>query len=84
MASDRSGELGEGRLVRRIASGDRLETALVSVERREPFRGRGVPLVGEIVRGAREPIDRHDGPAERLRNQERCDGEIFVMSDGHA
>ena len=46
--------------------------------------GGASPFVGEIVGGAREPVDRDDRGPQARRDEPRCDGKVLVMADGHA
>ena len=46
--------------------------------------GRRVAFVGEVVRGAREAVDRHDGGAQGRGHEARGHREILVMADSHA
>src|SRR6185295_5974747 len=84
MARDCRGEVGEGWVSWRRARFERVERAFVTVERREARLGRQRPLVCEVVRRAGEAINRADGRAQGPGHDERGDGKVFVMSDGHA
>ena len=53
-------------------------------QRAQPFCRRRVTLVGEVVGGAGEAIDRPDGGAQRRRRQQRCNGKVLVVTDTHA
>ena len=77
-------KLGEGRLLRRFAAFDRVETPRKPRERRVPHARRRRAFVGDVVGGAGEAVDRDDGAAVVLRQQHRRDREIFVMTDRQA
>ena len=83
MPRDRVGEFRERRLRRRPARGDGVERALEAVERGEALRGRRVALVGDVVGGAREPVDREHRCPHRAGKQERRDGKILVVGGRH-
>jgi hypothetical protein len=59
-------------------------SGLIGLQRRQPFGGSGVAFVGDVVGAAREGVDRFDGRHQAARQQDRGDGEILVMIDGHA
>ena len=63
--------------------GDAIEHRLVVVELCETLRRLRTALVGDIVGGAGEMVDRNDGRTQRGRRKPRRDGKVFVMSDRH-
>ena len=73
----------ERRLLRPISFGDAIEHCVVVVELRKALCRFRVALVGDIVCGAGEMIDRDDGRPQRGRREPRRDGKVFVMSDRH-
>src|SRR5262249_11425244 len=68
---------------RHRSGGNRVQCGLEIVERGDAFRRRDVTLVGEVVGHAREPVDGEDRGTQRLRNEQRRDGKVFVMTGGH-
>ena len=83
---DRAGERFEHRCPAwrgRRAARDRVQIAAVVGQVREPLRGRGIALVGEVVGGAGEPIDRRDGRPQARRAQQRSNRKVLVVIDAH-
>ena len=82
--ADRGGQRGERRRVGRLAALDRVERARRTRRaRRARSRRRRVAFVGQVVRRAREPVDRDDRGPQPRRHEPRRDGKVFVMADGH-
>ena len=84
MTGDCGGKLRERRFGRRRPNGDRIEGKLEAVECRQALGGLDIAFVGQVVSSTGKAVDRDNGRAQRLRHKQRGDGEIFVMSDGHA
>ncbi len=68
----------------RMAARDAAQILAVGGQIGGALRGRGVALVGQVVGGAREAVDRGDRRAQRRRAQHRGDGKVLVVVDGHA
>ena len=81
---NRGGEVGKRRIGLRTTGRDAIEGALEAVQRGEPFGRLRVTLVGQVVGGAREPVNRQDCRPQVPRQQERGDGKVFVMDGRHA
>ena len=75
---------GNGGACGRLAACDAVEFGVEGVERRHACVGRRVAFVGQVVGGARKAIDRDDRGPQPRRHEDRRDGKIFVMADGHA
>src|SRR5258708_1907265 len=69
--------LVEQRLVRRI------ELLAIALQFLQAYSGGIIALVGDVVGATREAVNDLDGPAQRLRQEQRRDREVFVMSDRH-
>ncbi len=75
---------GKGWLGGAFPALDAVEFRIEGVERGDA-RGRGrLALVGQVIGGAREAVDRDDRRPQARRHEQRRDGKIFVMADGHA
>ena len=71
-----------GRLGRSFDRHGRVQPPLPRVEPREPIGGGRRSLVGDVVRDARERVDRRHVRAHRRRQQPRRHGKILVMRPG--
>jgi hypothetical protein len=63
---------------------DTLQLCGVGLQRCEPHIGRGIALVGQIIRAAGKGVDHPDRRAKMGGQQRRGDREIFVMLIWHA
>jgi hypothetical protein len=82
MGAYRSRHGREGRSRRRVPAFDRIDCASERQERGQAIARFSIAFIGDVVRGACEAIDRSDGVAMMRREQERCDGKVFVVTDG--
>ena len=80
---DRGGQRRKRRRVGRPPGRDLVERRVVGGKGGEPLRRRRVALVGDVVRRAGEPVDRHDRGAQARRHKPGRHGKVFVMADGH-
>ena len=83
VAGDRVGEAGEGVVRQPLARHGAVERVRHVVERDQALRGGCVPLVGDVVGGAREAVDGEHRLPQASRDEERGDGKVFVMGGGH-
>jgi hypothetical protein len=77
--ADRFGEPLEAG--RRFAALDRVQDRSVPGEARQSLRIARRPLVRDVVRPAREAVDRLDRPPEGGWNEPRSDREVLVVID---
>ena len=68
---------------RLVAGPQRCQLTAIRAQVHEPLGSRLVPFVGEIVRGAGEPVDGGHGRAQPPRTQHRRDWKVLVVIDAH-
>ncbi|MCY1370728.1 hypothetical protein D9M69_578330 [compost metagenome] len=79
-----AGQFGRAGFRRRAGFGaDAMQFGAEHGQLVQPFLVRGAAFIGDVVRGAGEPVDIGHGAAQPARQQQRGDGEVLVVIDGH-
>ena len=80
---DDFGKLGELRALWGVSGFNAVEFGAVCGESGQAFGVAGLAFVGNVVSGTGKAVDDLDRPAQAWRQQQRGNGKIFVMVDGH-
>ena len=83
MGGNHLGQFDEQRCLRRRSGSDPVQFGVVGGQSGQSLLGGRIALVGDVVGAARKAVDRLDRLAQAGRHEQRGNGKIFVMIDGH-